>query len=309
MDYLSSVDIASNPATYQDEATKLSAFPKYSQPFIHPAEHTAFLSLMLSTIDTNKLSENYFQYLAGKLPLKGLSFASSNEVFEFGKIKQNSIKIQLPTSSNVSANEHLANTISYHFIRHISMNEQQYLHELHTHFCVPLSHTLAYRQLQAQATRDRLTGLGNRAAFDEQMLRMLSQLQRHNTPFALLVIDLDNFKQVNDKNGHQEGDSVLMVVAQQLRNSLRDEDVAFRFGGDEFCCLLNGIDPQQLGVVAERIRSAIAGHTFLRRHKVSASIGATMAITSDDSISIFKRADAGLYNVKAKNKDGVSITD
>ena len=137
------------------------------------------------------------------------------------------------------------------------------MHEFHTHFCIPLAHALAYRQLETQATRVALTGLGNRAAFDEQVARQLGQLKRHDAGFGLLVVDLDNFKRVNDTLGHHEGDAVLTALVKALSVSLRDEDVAFRFGGDEFCCLLNTVDTQQLVAVAQRIGTTINSDAFL----------------------------------------------
>jgi diguanylate cyclase (GGDEF)-like protein len=307
MDYLSSSNTALNPPAYRDDSVKALSSASYTQPIIHPAEYTAFLNLMLSTIDTSTLSNNYFQYLAAKLPLLGLSFAVGAENFSFGNAQRETFQSQLPTSFETSSNEHSTQVINYSFNRGITRNEKHLLHELHTHFCVPLAHTLSYRQLLVQATRDRLTGLGNRAAFDEQITRMISQFQRHNSVFGLLVIDLDNFKQVNDSYGHQEGDSVLMVVAEQLNFALRDEDIAFRFGGDEFCCLLNEIDRMQLFTVAERLRNAIANHAFLSRHKVSVSVGATLVKRSDDKSSLFKRADTGVYQIKQARKDGVAI--
>lgn len=308
MDYLSSASTALNPSAYRDESAGLLPATGYTQPIIHPAEYTAFLNLMLSTIDTSTLSENYFQYLAAKLPLLGLSFAVGKDTFSFGNPKREKSQSQLRTSLEPSSNEHTAHLIRYSFSRTITRNEQHLLHELHTHFCVPLAHSLSYRQLLAQATRDRLTGLGNRAAFDEQITRMLSQFHRHDSVFGLLVIDLDNFKQVNDRYGHHEGDSVLMVVAEQLNLTLRDEDIAFRFGGDEFCCLLNGVDTTQLLIVAERIRKAISDNTYLSGHDVSASVGATLVKASDDKTSLFKRADSGVYQIKEQHKNGVAVT-
>lgn len=246
MDYLSSVNTTPTPADYRNDDIGLLPTSGYTQPIIHPAEYTAFLNLMLSTIDTDKLSENYYQYLAAKLPLLGLTFAVGTDTFCFGNPKPQKFLSQLRTSIEPRTNENTAHAITYSFTRAITRTEQNLLHELHTHFCVPLAHTLSYRQLLALATRDRLTGLGNRAAFDEQIMRMLSQYHRHNSSFGLLVIDLDNFKRVNDSFGHHEGDAVLMAVAEQLNITLRDEDIAFRFGGDEFCCLLNDVDSSQL---------------------------------------------------------------
>lgn len=132
-------------------------------------------------------------------------------------------------------------------------------------------------------------------------------MERHNIAFGLLIIDLDNFKQVNDSHGHQQGDKALVAVAQLLKESLRDDDLAFRFGGDEFCCVLNAVDQQQMLIVAERIRRAFTQTTVLAKHGVTASIGGTLAFPREPQSMLFERADKAVYQVKAQSKNAVLI--
>jgi diguanylate cyclase (GGDEF)-like protein len=117
------------------------------------------------------------------------------------------------------------------------------------------------------------------------------------------VFDLDNFKSVNDRFGHQEGDLVLIAFAEVLRQSLRDSDYAFRFGGDEFCCLLIDSDPKANERVAKRITKAIHNHPLFMQHGVSSSVGATSFIDGDSCESIFQRADTALYRAKEAGKN------
>nr|WP_281360005.1 GGDEF domain-containing protein [Alteromonas profundi] len=154
------------------------------------------------------------------------------------------------------------------------------------------------------ATKDMLTGLGNRSAFDEALTRQLGWAQRHHEPFALLVIDLDNFKTVNDTWGHREGDNVLVTIASQLKGLLRDEDEAFRFGGDELCCLLDCQSQQQLACAAARIQHNLKQSDYLNKRHITCSLGGTIYRANDDAGSLFDRADKALYKVKNSGKCG-----
>ncbi|MBT0584997.1 GGDEF domain-containing protein [Alteromonas oceanisediminis] len=307
MDYLSTSEPIADVSGFATRGLSHSDAISFGQPMINPAEYNAFLSLMLSTIDVEELSQNYYQYLAGKLPLKGLTFAAEDRQFVSGSHASREHIVSLQTTAASAHKPPLAHTIHYHFQRLITLREQHLLHELHTHFCVPLLHALSYRKLQLQATRDALTGLGNRAEFEQQLLRFFSQAQRHDIPFGLLVIDLDNFKQLNDQQGHLEGDKALIRVANQLQLILRDEDIAFRFGGDEFCCLLNSVSIEQLESVAQRIRAGIAAESVLLSQGITASIGGTLAIPDESGASLFERADTAVYQVKADAKNNVVI--
>ena len=158
-------------------------------------------------------------------------------------------------------------------------------------------------RLQQMATKDVLTSLGNRAGFEQSMIRQLGWAQRHNDPFALLVIDLDNFKYVNDNYGHREGDKVLVHVASHLVNVLRDEDEPFRYGGDEFCCLLDCQTQQQLACAAQRIQHSVNSSGYLRGLGVSCSLGGAIFREGDTTGSLFDRADSALYRVKSSGKN------
>ena len=158
-------------------------------------------------------------------------------------------------------------------------------------------------RVQQMATKDVLTGLGNRAGFEQSMTRQLGWAHRHDDPFALLVIDLDNFKYVNDNFGHSEGDKVLVHVASHLANVLRDEDEAFRYGGDEFCCLLDCQTQQQLACAAQRIQMSINSSNYLSRLGISTSLGGAIYRDGDTISSLFDRADNALYRVKNSGKN------
>ncbi|MGH7140060.1 MAG: GGDEF domain-containing protein, partial [Pirellulales bacterium] len=116
--------------------------------------------------------------------------------------------------------------------------------------------------LVAEARTDMLTGLPNRRSFDEDLARRFDQWRRHQIPLSLVMVDVDSFKKFNDTHGHQTGDEVLRLVAQVLRRTLREMDLAARFGGEEFAVLLPGTRLKDATTVAERLRAAVAGENF-----------------------------------------------
>ncbi|PKQ11582.1 MAG: GGDEF domain-containing protein [Alphaproteobacteria bacterium HGW-Alphaproteobacteria-1] len=164
-----------------------------------------------------------------------------------------------------------------------------------------LNHRLegARQAAQEQALTDPLTGLRNRRAFD----LALARFRDANQPFALLHVDLDHFKQVNDTHGHAAGDLVLRVAARRMLAVVRVDDVIARVGGDEFVLLFPGMeDAADLDLVARRLISAIEEPVSdgTRCHRVSASIGGTLGRmrAGDDAEAIMAVADRALYAAK-----------
>ncbi len=164
--------------------------------------------------------------------------------------------------------------------------------------------TESHRRLEEIANRDVLTSLPNRRAFTEQFRARLNMAARSNERFALLLIDLDHFKQVNDTNGHDAGDRVLVETANRLRACVREYDCVARLGGDEFAIILfGGFDETSLHNICDRIMSYNSvGIPFNDRVlKVGSSVG--IALYPDDGTSedtLYKAADIALYDAKQK---------
>lgn len=132
------------------------------------------------------------------------------------------------------------------------------------------------RHLYNSATRDALTGLCNRRYFDETLDREFSFAQRHRSPLSLLMIDVDHFKPINDLYGHPEGDRVLSELGKLLSSIVRNEDAAFRIGGEEFAVIARQSDSQGASSLAERLRAAVAGELFrdpARTQPLTISVG------------------------------------
>jgi diguanylate cyclase (GGDEF)-like protein len=113
------------------------------------------------------------------------------------------------------------------------------------------------RRLRALALRDPLTGLGNRRALDERLAAEIARHRRHGRRFALVVMDLDGFKRVNDRFGHQAGDEILRDVAHAVRLAVREHDTVVRLGGDELCVLAPETGAEEAAALTERLRRAV----------------------------------------------------
>jgi diguanylate cyclase (GGDEF)-like protein len=168
--------------------------------------------------------------------------------------------------------------------------------------------TQANAELLNLATHDALTGVYNRRRFDEKLTEYSLLFRRTGRPFALLLIDADHFKRINDNYGHAVGDDVLRQLAQLIQMSIRSTDFVARYGGEEFAVLLPEIaKPDTPEVVAEKIRVAVAEAHFPQVGHVTVSIGVGLADPADNSHAmLIKRADQQLYQAKAAGRNQVA---
>jgi len=187
----------------------------------------------------------------------------------------------------------------------VSPMQQRKLLELEQQWLFPLRNALIVTRLQQLALRDTLTGLGNRRYFDDAIQKALQLTERKQQPMVLILLDLDNFKQVNDNFGHHAGDEVLLAVADAMRCTLRASDNLFRFGGDEFAVLLTAEDAQSAELVAHRLVKAISQHHICVKFGVSASAGLASHQAEETTQTLFNRADSALYDAKQSGKNAV----
>ncbi|HMB57545.1 MAG TPA: GGDEF domain-containing protein [Arenimonas sp.] len=158
-------------------------------------------------------------------------------------------------------------------------------------------------QLEALATIDPLTGIQNRRAMERELKLAVELAGREGTAFALAMLDLDHFKRINDRYGHEAGDDVLVAFADLLCECTRKVDRCFRFGGEEFVLLMPGTKADALPAIDQQIRVHIVERLRSHGEVITVSIGAAALKPDEDWQSWLARADAALYRAKSEGRD------
>ncbi|MBU0621400.1 MAG: GGDEF domain-containing protein [Gammaproteobacteria bacterium] len=161
-------------------------------------------------------------------------------------------------------------------------------------------------ELEQLVVVDPLTGVFNRRKFHEYLGMSITAAMRHKQPFVLLMLDIDNFKRINDRYGHQLGDAVLRTVCELIGSSVREADLLFRVGGEEFCLVATSMDLAQARTLGEKIRQVIESHRFPKVGEVTISIGIASFREGDTQQNIYARADGALYVAKRRGRNCVS---
>lgn len=172
--------------------------------------------------------------------------------------------------------------------------------ELIRHFAeaaaLALANARSQAELAALARTDDLTGLANRRHLNERLERELARASQRRQPLSLLLLDLDDFKQINDSNGHHAGDNALRQIADILGQSLREQDLAARLGGDEFALLLPNTDHGQAQIVSRRLVEVVHAQTAVHISTGTATYG------FDTGTDLLRVADRNLYEAKGRNQ-------
>ena len=178
---------------------------------------------------------------------------------------------------------------------------------LAAHAVVALENARLHGMVERQALVDGLTGLANRRAASDALHGETARAERLETPLSVVLADLDEFKEVNDAHGHAVGDEVLRVVAEVLRETLRESDVAGRWGGEEFLLLLPGADEEGAAQLAERVRVVLAARSIpsVPGLRVTASFGVAEYAGETTPEQLLEAADGALYRAKRAGKDRV----
>jgi diguanylate cyclase (GGDEF)-like protein len=164
-----------------------------------------------------------------------------------------------------------------------------------------------FREARRLADLDALTGLRNRRFFHETLAREVARAQRYGRGLALVMVDLDDFKAVNDRVGHLAGDAVLAEAAGRVREVVRSADIACRVGGDEFAVIAPEAGLEEAHELVVRIQRAVSTQPLGKAGRVQVSGGVADLQPQDDAISLFERADERLYAAKHAGKNGLSV--
>jgi diguanylate cyclase len=165
---------------------------------------------------------------------------------------------------------------------------------------------------RTEARKDQLSGLGNRKSFDEAIKYAISNYKSTDTPFALVLADVDHFKRINDTHGHQSGDKVVSRIGQTLRTLCREHDHIARYGGDEFAIILMMVEKENAESAGARIRGTIEQTNFSvggngGRISVTFSMGMAFPSKTDTAETIIARADRALYESKRRGRNQLQV--
>ncbi|WP_372627776.1 diguanylate cyclase [Arsukibacterium sp.] len=166
-------------------------------------------------------------------------------------------------------------------------------------------------KIRSLADRDSLTGLWTRRIIDQQLLNQARICDRHHSVFSILLIDLDYFKKINDRYGHQIGDQALLHASNCFKDALRDVDWLARYGGEEFLALLPDTGQPDAVIIAERLRQQLSAQPFTEAAELqlTASVGIASYYARDNTEQLIASADQALYQAKAKGRNQVCLSE
>ena len=165
--------------------------------------------------------------------------------------------------------------------------------------------SLKNEELEKLYITDKLTGVYNRHKLDMILMEQQNICERYKQIFGVIIIDINDFKHVNDNFGHQRGDMVLIEIAKVLKNNIRETDTLGRWGGEEFLIIMPQAKENDLYELSKKLKSSIEYHDFKIPKQITASFGCSLYETDIDTL--IKNADDALYQVKRNGKNGVRI--
>jgi diguanylate cyclase (GGDEF)-like protein len=264
-------------------------------------------SVLQKTLEPRELISLFALELGKYIPFDGLSYDFKNLgiCINLGEQSKNKCTYDLKITD-----EHLGDITLY---RETAFQERELAgtESMLAGLLYPLRNTLLYQQALQSAATDPLTGVKNRAAMESSMKRELGLANRQGYPISLILFDIDHFKKINDQYGHLIGDQVLRSVAKVAEETIRDSDMIFRFGGEEFLVLLNGTQLSGAALLAERMRRKIEELEIFPDldMRIAASFGVVSLQEDESAETIFMRVDNAMYRAKNNGRNRVVVDD
>ena len=265
------------------------------------------LVLQLQTsLEPQRILGLFFREIQRLVTLDALSYQhkASDLRLEFGQRGHHSISYSLSHEG-----EHLGE-LTFRRNQRFTEQEQGNLESLLSALLFPMRNALLYRVATQSALRDPLTDTGNRVAMDQTLQREIDMSRRHLQPLSLLMLDIDHFKCINDTHGHSAGDEVLKAVAASIKGQLRNVDMVFRYGGEEFLILLSNTGREAAAMVGERLRFATQAKEYLADGKsieLTVSLGCSTLLPGESAESLLRRADSALYVAKREGRNRLAM--
>lgn len=279
----------------------------------HSLDNTVFTwESVIHTDDYPRVMKHFEQYINGDIDQYQIEYRCRTKSHDFlwirdqaliiDRAEDGSVTRMIGAHHNIEAEKNLCELDTYQ-----KENLQNIIGE-RTAELYRLNKLLAEKVAEAEhnATTDYLTSLSNRFNFEARLTAEMARTKRFQETISLIVLDLDNFKQINDQHGHPTGDEVLVAVGKVLQASVREVDLASRWGGDEFALLLPNTSLEQAMSVAEKLRKSITAAMQQLGLDSSASFGVVELLKDETQLDFLRRADNALYQSKNAGRNTVS---
>ncbi|MHB8346443.1 MAG: GGDEF domain-containing protein [Acidiferrobacterales bacterium] len=262
------------------------------------------LARLQTTLDVGQLIRIFDASVQPVVPHASISYGNliQDIALEAGVHERHSCTYRLAIGGEALG--HLTLTRTTPFLR----EEAELFENLLVTLAFPLRNALMYQRALQSALMDPLTGLYNRTAMDSALRREILLARRNKTQLSLMILDIDHFKDINDRYGHAAGDTVIKTLSDRLMDCTRKSDILSRFGGEEYSVLMSSTDQYGACLLAERICLAVRSvpcQTSGGSIGFTVSIGVAMLRANESEQHFFERADAALYEAKHSGRDRV----
>ncbi len=263
-------------------------------------------SALQTTLEFNELISIFSSKIAHKIPHSAFIYTNT----EFGLEVKSGVFTRHYCNYALKVEQQQLGELKLMRNHRFSDGDLQLLETLLCCLIYPLKNATLFHQALKMAYTDPLTQTHNRTAFNDSIKREMSLAIRNVKNLSLIFFDIDHFKTINDTYGHDCGDITLALGAKWIKESLRDSDIIFRYGGEEFVILLSDTDANGAELLAERIRASIENHTIaygMETIKITASLGVSTLRANDTIESFILRADKAMYTAKNKGRNQVVL--
>ncbi|HHH38336.1 MAG TPA: GGDEF domain-containing protein [Sedimenticola sp.] len=301
--YSQSQSISGSPKTVVTHPAHPTLNPESKHRFA--AKVLALTGILQTTLEIDELISLFARELSHFIEFDGLRYACQEQdiAIEQGEQSTHSCRYQLIVSGEELGELHLYRRERF------QESELEMVENLLAALLYPLRNTLLYYQAVQSARLDPLTGIRNRSTLNSSLSREMELARRQGNPLSVILVDIDHFKRVNDQCGHLYGDQALRAVAQCIQGTIRESDMLFRYGGEEFLILLSGTGPRGAALLAERIRQQVASLTPRpeRQMQLTVSLGVTSLHARESGKQLFERVDRALYRAKQAGRNQVIL--
>ncbi|MFC3609625.1 GGDEF domain-containing protein [Stutzerimonas tarimensis] len=294
------------------DTSRMSSLEQVPSPFHVPrpasvAELHRQLGQQLQTsLEADRLLGIFLTAVRALVPVSGLSYrhGPTDLRLELGEAAPHRTRYHL---------NHLGESIGELVFQRSTRFDDFELHQLEALLpCLlfPLRNALLYRAALLDALRDPLTGAGNRVAMQQTLTREVELARRHGQPLSVLMLDMDHFKSINDRFGHPCGDEVLKAVTTRLKSQLRNVDMVFRYGGEEFLVLLSNTPEKSAALVGQRLCQAVNSMEFCSHDghlPLTVSMGCASYRVPETLDALLARADSALYQAKRNGRNQMRL--